>query len=767
MTATPRRTALRIDDPAEDVPRLITGGGRACGGEWGLVLRPTEARGMLILAGKEGVWAWKADGAGDAVAMPRAAMELAAAVSALKDARKGIGRKPGPITLRGRWKGSITCGEDGPRLVLERKVAPYARLQVEASPEAAGWAWTLDREARWFTGAGTTAGSASTLREAVEQAALALEGIVGEACTTRDTRRRGAYDADYTGKAGASAPVGPGRRGRDVVEWAPKAPRARSTGWTHVLHDDDAPEVEEIERPTQAHLRSLAGAGLVHDREAGTLFGRTTAEWDGHPAGTLVFREAHDNGFHLGPVSKARGRRKAPVPPPVDAPVRLLDPPATPAAMQRLEQEVTAEADALAGLRSRRWVWEDSDVAAEVQQWFAENGLDHEAGEVASFVRKPWDGATSLADLRRGLESEVPALRRDALAQVDRLEAWWVEAPQLVARARNLIRYAARMVESPLCRGREKQEAAAALDRAVLAYDAVPDAIAAGREVDGVMELRRIGERVAVSAAKSARSCARGQRSLTATAASPVAAGGWKAGDRFAVEGGREGTVLAVPSEGARRVEVEWDTPVELGPGESVRRQKLRVDTMLDADTGRRRGVPMAPPVRAAEPPSRVDRTTVPGLTIVPVGVEPRTADELRALTAGHAQAFAADPKASTAKKWVKSALLHLGLEAVNVSAKSRSFEDLGGGRRVFVTLVMPGKAEGEATDAKLRLLSRATPRGLSVEDWDYAPSGANRSSRPAPAPAAPGEGEVDAAKDKALLDAFSAAIAAAMREAG
>ncbi len=302
MTATPRRTALRIDDPAEDVPRLITGGGKACGGEWGLVLRPTEARGVLVLAGKAGVWAWNADGAGDAVAMPRTAMELSAAVSALKEARKGIARKAGPITLRGRWKGSITCAEDGPRLVLERKVAPYARLQVEASPESAGWAWTLDREARWFTGAGTTAGSASTLREAVEQSALALEGIVGEACTTRDTRRRGAYDTDYTGKAGAAVPVGPGRRGRDVAEWAPKV---RSTGWTHVLHDDDAPEVEEIERPTQAQLRALARAGLVHDPTAGTLFGRTTAEWGGHPAGSLVFRDAHDNGFHVGPLSKA------------------------------------------------------------------------------------------------------------------------------------------------------------------------------------------------------------------------------------------------------------------------------------------------------------------------------------------------------------------------------------------------------------------------------------------------------------------------------
>ena len=111
MAASTRRTALRIDDPAEDVPRLITGGGKACGGEWGLVLRPTEARGVLVLAGKEGTWAWQGDEQRDAVAMPRQAVELAAGVSTLREARKGIAQKPGPgrPTQRcRRYSGSVT-----------------------------------------------------------------------------------------------------------------------------------------------------------------------------------------------------------------------------------------------------------------------------------------------------------------------------------------------------------------------------------------------------------------------------------------------------------------------------------------------------------------------------------------------------------------------------------------------------------------------------------------------------------------------------------
>ncbi len=203
----------------------------------------------------------------------------------------------------------------------------------------------------------------------------------------------------------------------------------------------------------------------------------------------------------------------------------LPDVPETSAALQRMADQVTAEADALAELRSRRWVWDETDTAAEVQAWFTQNGLDHEAGEVAAFLGNPWDGATFLADLRRSVESEPPETKRAALEQIDRLETWWTEAPQLMARARKLIRYAARMAESKLCKGKEKREAVEAVQRAVQAYDEARAAIQAGKPVDGVLTLRRIGERVALSAAKSARSCAGGQQSLTAGVKEPVARG--------------------------------------------------------------------------------------------------------------------------------------------------------------------------------------------------------------------------------------------------
>gem|GEM_PF-5221755 len=44
MVAKPRRSPFRINDLAEDLPCVITAGGTACGGEWGLLLRPTEGR---------------------------------------------------------------------------------------------------------------------------------------------------------------------------------------------------------------------------------------------------------------------------------------------------------------------------------------------------------------------------------------------------------------------------------------------------------------------------------------------------------------------------------------------------------------------------------------------------------------------------------------------------------------------------------------------------------------------------------------------------
>ena len=72
------------------------------------------------------------------------------------------------------------------------------------------------------------------------------------------------------------------------------------------------------------------------------------------------------------------------------------------------------------------------------------------------------------------------------------------------------------MAQSPLCRGREALEAVC---RTAGAYQDARTAILQGQSCDALKTLRRIGERVPLSAAKAARSCSSGQTSLTAPVA--------------------------------------------------------------------------------------------------------------------------------------------------------------------------------------------------------------------------------------------------------
>ncbi len=223
---TSRPTPLKVDDPVEDVPRLIVGAGRHNRREWALVLRPTDARGMLGYEMEDGLRVWTSDAVGDAPTMPTSACAEKQCVADLKELQRGVGKKPGDITLKGRWKAAMICGTGHPQVVLERAVASYAKLVIRSLKQGL-WEWTLTRSARWFAAATTQTGTAGALRTAIAAAAQALEGVVGEACTVRDTRRRGAVDQAYTGTSPAQAaqPVGPGTRGRDIEGFDPKPPK--------------------------------------------------------------------------------------------------------------------------------------------------------------------------------------------------------------------------------------------------------------------------------------------------------------------------------------------------------------------------------------------------------------------------------------------------------------------------------------------------------------------------------------------------------------
>lgn len=59
MSDKPRRFRLNLVNAAEDVPRLVRAYGRACQGEFALVMRPREQRSLLVLVTREGARVWR------------------------------------------------------------------------------------------------------------------------------------------------------------------------------------------------------------------------------------------------------------------------------------------------------------------------------------------------------------------------------------------------------------------------------------------------------------------------------------------------------------------------------------------------------------------------------------------------------------------------------------------------------------------------------------------------------------------------------------
>jgi len=313
---------FRIDfvNAAEDVPRLARAYGRACDGEFAMVLRPAEERGVLVLMRKQdGARLWRAPSAStdtsDAPAMPAWPIEPADAVTLVKTEQKAV-PKAGPITLRGNWRGYLHCDGGQPRVELFRKLAAYGTLRIVSAP-GVGWTWTVERTEKWFSKPGSDTGTAATLLKAIEGGLARAMGLLGEVCSVRDSRRRAALDTAYA----VEHPIRPAREGKDPTErLQPREPRKKpptSGGWTHYAHDDEAPESDPIERPSRAVLARVKAGNLRHDPGAGTFLGRTIEAFHGFAVGSLIFREPEDNaGFYLhAPVEeaapKARGTRAA------------------------------------------------------------------------------------------------------------------------------------------------------------------------------------------------------------------------------------------------------------------------------------------------------------------------------------------------------------------------------------------------------------------------------------------------------------------------
>lgn len=248
------RFRLNIVGADEDVPRLLLVYGKGCGGEVAFVFRPREGEGVLVHQ-KKGVpalvWVRNLDqlpeGVRPSVAGklesdgPRApawSVGASEAVSLIKRL-KANPPKTGPATLRGTWKGELRCAEMQPFVHLERKVAAYGTLHVDSDANGR-WTARFERSEKWFsTAKQDRTPPYDSLGEAIQRGMVQMTGLVSEACSFRDTRRRNTVDPTYAEQHPYRAP----REGKDPTERY--SPRARYTvsegaaGWS-VLNDAGA-----------------------------------------------------------------------------------------------------------------------------------------------------------------------------------------------------------------------------------------------------------------------------------------------------------------------------------------------------------------------------------------------------------------------------------------------------------------------------------------------------------------------------------------------
>lgn len=217
-----------------------------------------------------------------------------------------------------------------------------------------------------------------------------------------------------------------------------------------------------------------------------------------------------------------RRRRRAAPPAPVEDSMPTQPAPTSKRELEAMTLVAAAEGDALGKLTGDRWLWDEPTPPHLIAEWFEQVGLEQMALTINDFDGSPgYTPSQLLADLERdlkgsGLRGRQPELHAEATGRLTLLRSSLESTPALMERARKLIRYATTMARSPRCRGRDRDEALEAIERAITAYDSAREAIIEGRSWDARSTLRRIGERVALSAAKAARSCGRGQTSFTA-----------------------------------------------------------------------------------------------------------------------------------------------------------------------------------------------------------------------------------------------------------
>ena len=218
-TTTHERFRLQFVGADEDLPRLLLAYGRACGGEVAFVMRPRDNTALLIHQVKKApAKVWRTDLGLAPSHPPELDIDASAAVAEIRT-MKASPPPAGPATLKGKWAGVLVCDNGTPRVTLERKVAAYGTLQLVSLADGR-WQARFDRAARWFSKARQETVERSSLADAITAGMGLVVGLVSEACSFRDTRRRNTVDAEYA----AQHPYTPPREPKDPTErYQPKS----------------------------------------------------------------------------------------------------------------------------------------------------------------------------------------------------------------------------------------------------------------------------------------------------------------------------------------------------------------------------------------------------------------------------------------------------------------------------------------------------------------------------------------------------------------
>jgi hypothetical protein len=584
MSHKPKIFRLSFVGAGETLPRLVTAYGRACEGEFALVMRPTEQTAVLVLVTKKQkdqppkAFLWGAN-TSDWPRRPTTEVLPTEAVKAVSE-MKAKPPRAGDITLKGQWTGTLACDAGEPVVTLRRKVASYGWLTITSTNK--GWVPAFERQEKWFsTPDADTSAAKATLAEAITAGMQVAMKLVCGACSTRDTTRRQALDTQYAEQRPIRAP----KDGRDATERlkppkvtlprAPRkvaAPRASSTAkdWRAAMQAAVVKpfELEGIEAfedfqgildTLKAALHAVRGApgrwaalrkAGADDKtlrealktELGTGGGTTTTSygsWSSRISGRSV--EVTIGHYIFKGTSLLALTRLALNLPPVQATSKpaVISPPAT--AKKDLGLVVGRDLTVVKRHPEHRTfnvgdVWRVLDMtsrgAVELGQ-LGKRGTPLKSTQMMvepSLIRELMGGYLAPAGspqvtVARKVAEPPTASTPDALghqaasveAEAEALQAVEEASPHNVQRAENLLAYTRRLVANPHCQGVDKREAEAALHRAQQAVDKARE--------DGVARhLQRAGAELALSAAKVARSCGRGQLSLTARAAEAAAA---------------------------------------------------------------------------------------------------------------------------------------------------------------------------------------------------------------------------------------------------